>query len=336
VGKTALAQAFGEAAACLNPAGDPFDACGTCDSCRRAAAGQQPEIAIVRPAGEQTQIWQFWDRDNKPAGLLQHTLTFAPSTGRRRVYIIERADTLTESAANSLLKVLEEPPPYALFILLTPHASRMLPTVLSRAQMIRLSPSPVADLTLHLEGQLGLPPERARTIAAYAEGRTGTALRMARDPAVETEIAAVVELAEGLGAAGMLGSLRQSENIRKVAGALKALSETDAEPADKGKSDASDDGEGASKERVGRKQVGIALDLLGAVFRDVLALAFCGEDAPVVHSQHRARLVALSRKGTPDRWMTALDTLLAARRRLDQNAGIPLLTDWVAVRIAAQ
>src|SRR5213593_1520947 len=57
VGKTALAQAFATAAACLRPRTDPFDGCGECDSCRRALAGRQPEIVLVPPAGDQTQIW---------------------------------------------------------------------------------------------------------------------------------------------------------------------------------------------------------------------------------------------------------------------------------------
>src|SRR5438874_346402 len=67
VGKGALARAVAQSAACLNPCHDPFDACGACDSCKRAEAGAQPEIITVVPAGEQMQIWQFWDRENRPA-----------------------------------------------------------------------------------------------------------------------------------------------------------------------------------------------------------------------------------------------------------------------------
>src|SRR5258708_38767343 len=104
VGKTTLSLAFGAAAACLRPRPDPFDACGECDSCRRAAVGAQPEIVLIAPAGDQTQIWQFWDRDGKPPGALQHSLHYGPVIGRDRVYIIARADSLNEPAANSLLK----------------------------------------------------------------------------------------------------------------------------------------------------------------------------------------------------------------------------------------
>ena len=68
VGKGAVARAFAQAAACLTPIPHPFDACGVCDSCRRAETGIQPELITVVPAGEQMQIWQFWDRDkSRPA-----------------------------------------------------------------------------------------------------------------------------------------------------------------------------------------------------------------------------------------------------------------------------
>jgi DNA polymerase-3 subunit delta' len=335
VGKTALAMAFAEAAACLSPQKDPFESCGKCDSCRLARSGQQPEILLISPPGEQTQIWQFWDRDGKPQGALQHTLQFAPSIGKRRVYIIERADTLTESAANSLLKVLEEPPPYALFILLTPHAARMLPTVLSRSQIIRLAPAPVRELAAYLASELDLPLERAQTLAAYAEGRTGTALRLARSTAVEAEIQRILELAEALASSAPLSALKLGEGIRKTASSLKALTETDsAVSGDKTKVDApAEDGEPASKERVGRKSLGVVIDLLAAAYRDLLALRLCGSDAGIVHGEYRERLAEIAERGAPERWMACLETLLLARRRVDQNAGIPLLTDWLAVKL---
>ena len=157
IGKGALSRAMAKAAACLNPTSDPADSCGICDSCRRLETGTQPEIQTILPAGEQTQIWQFWERDSRPdSGLLTRTLNYAPIVGRRRVYIIERAETLTESAANSLLKVLEEPPPYVLFILSAPHPARVLPTIVSRSQMIRLIPAVKQDLARYLTATFNL------------------------------------------------------------------------------------------------------------------------------------------------------------------------------------
>jgi DNA polymerase III subunit delta' len=336
VGKTSLAMAFAQAAACLRPIPDPFDACGECDSCRRTLAGRQPEINLISPAGDQTQIWQFWDRDNKPGGILQHTLPFAPTIGRRRVYILERADTLNEAAANSLLKVLEEPPPYALFILLAPHAARMLPTILSRSQLVRLTPAPVPHLTRFLQQTVGLDEGRARTMAAYAEGRTGTALRLARNAAVQEEIGRAVALAQELVDAPPLRALRLAEGIRKLASGLKAHADTDTatpEPTSAGPAANEESGEPTSKEKVGRRQLGLVLELLSACYRDLLALRLGGPDAPIIHGDRRPELSRLAETRPAESWMQCLEALLLARRRVDQNASIPLLTDWLALKL---
>jgi len=348
VGKTALAYAFAEAAACLTPRRDPFDACGACESCRRALKGAQPEIVLIPPAGDQTQIWQFWDRDNRPDGILTHTLPFAPTIGRRRVYIIERADTLNEAAANSLLKVLEEPPPYVLFLLLSPHAARMLPTILSRCQIVRLTPAPVTALSAYLENTLGTGAEWARTYAAYAEGRAGAALRLARNPAVEAEIARALDFAETIPVAPPLRALQIAEATRKLASGLKALAEAEtgmpppAPPlnvpsleggARSGESGGEENGEPVAKERVGRRQLGLVLDLLSAFYRDLLALRLGGPQAPILHGERRDRLIVLAGGQPPERWIACLEALLLARRRVDQNASLPLLTDWLAMEL---
>lgn len=345
VGKTALALAFAQAAACLDPRQNPFDACGECESCRRLETGTHPEVHVIAPAGEQTQIWQFWDRDNRPPGVLQHTLNYSPAIGRKRVYIIERADTLNESAANSLLKALEEPPPYALFILLSPHAARMLPTILSRSQLIRLTPSPVSALAAHLVKSMDIDPDRAWTIAACSEGRIGAALRLARSPAVETEIAKLVDLAETIAEGTPIRALKIGESIRKLATGLKALAETDSGGAppfppltkggEGGGATPSEDSEAAPKERVGRRQLGIVLEMLATVYRDLAALSLGGDQAEIVHGARRASLAAAARNRPPQWWMSGIEALLAARRRVDQNASIPLLTDWLAMRLTS-
>ena len=168
-GKRTAAQALAQAAACTNPVLTPFDACGECESCRRAQTGAHPDIVTIGPAGEQIQIGQLWDRQGKHgSGVLSRTLSYAPVVGKRRVYIIEKADRLSEAAANSLLKVLEEPPPYALFILLAPHPARVLPTVLSRCQVIRLAAVTRSELASYLPEAAGLDPDRAATVAAYS------------------------------------------------------------------------------------------------------------------------------------------------------------------------
>ena len=326
VGKGALARAFGQAVACLTPRHAPFDSCGVCDSCRRMQTGTQPEIVAIYPAGEQMQIWQFWDRDNKPQGILSHTLNFAPQIGKRRVYIIEQAETLNESAANSLLKVLEEPPPYALFILLATHPARVLPTIVSRSQVIRLRPCRTEDLAKYLRDTLTIEPERALMLAAYAEGRIGQAMQMANNPRVGEEIARVLDFAEQIPQAPRIRALRIAEQIRKLAAQTKAL--VGEEPA----GDSDEEG-GTGKERAGRRQQGAVFDLLIAFYRDLLTLGAGAGSVHVVNQDRVQTLSRLAKVSPPDRWMRCLDALLLARRRLDANANVALVTEVLAMTL---
>ena len=329
-GKSAAAQAFAQAAACLSPTHSPFDACGDCDSCRRAESGAHPDILTVRPAGEQVQIWQLWDRQGRQSpGVLSRTLAFAPVIGRRRVYIIEKADRLNESAANSLLKSLEEPPPYALFLLLAPHPARVLPTILSRSQIVRLRAVSTADLAAYLEQTRKLEPDRAAMMAAYSEGRVGQAVTLASAPAIGEEINRILDFAESLPNAPAYRSLKAAEQMRKLAAQTKALlGEEPVEPADTADADA-----GAAKEKTGRRQFAAVIDLLVTFYRDLLALRVGAGTEALVHRDRSESLARLAPYGGPERWTGSLDSLLLARRRLDANANIALVTEILMMNL---
>jgi DNA polymerase-3 subunit delta' len=335
VGKGALARAFAQALACTRPRLSPFDACGECESCRRMETDTQPEVITVQPAGDQMQIWQFWDRDNRPTrGVLSHTLNYAPSIGAKRVYIIERADTLNEAAANSLLKVLEEPPPYALFVLLAPHAARVLPTIASRSQMIRVNAMPRQELTAYLQERLGVEPERATMLAAYSEGRIGQAVQLARSPNAVDEIAKVLDFAEGLAQAPRVRALRLAEQMRKLSGQIKALlGEEPAASADSAGGDDDDAAAPTGKEKTGRRQLATIFDLLVVFYRDLLTLRVGGSPEAVINTDRLRRLTQLAQAGEPERWMRCLNALLLARRRLDANANIALVTEVLAMKL---
>jgi DNA polymerase-3 subunit delta' len=327
VGKGALARAFAQAACCLSPTSDPFDSCGACASCRRADSGAQPEIVTIAPAGEWLLIGQFWDREGKPGtGALSHALSYAPVIGRRRVFIIERAETLTESAANSLLKVLEEPPPYVVFILLAPNTARILPTIVSRSQMVRIQPAPVERLADYLTEAHDVELDRAALIAAYSEGRVGQAVTLARAPAVSTEIAQVLDFAESIPGARPVRALRIAEQMRKLSAQLKAVVALEPDSA-------ASTGESAPPDRAGREQLAALFDLLLAFYRDLLALRVGGQAERIVNRNRLERLRALAQLGEPTRWTRAMDDILLARRRLDANANVALVTEGLAMAL---
>jgi len=337
VGKTSLALAFARAATCRTPRLDPFDACGVCDSCRRADAGAHPEICCVAPAGEFTQIWQFWDRPGRPAGVLSSTLNFAPVIGVRRVYIVERADTLMEPAANSLLKTLEEPPRYAVFVLLAPHPARVLPTIVSRAQTLRLAPAPADQLCRYLRSTADLDAERAASLAAWSEGCTGTALRLARSPQEIARLQDALSFALSVPSSRPLAALRIGERIRKLATEVGQPSPAGTTGEDVG---AADDSEGSGppsggKERMQRGALGFVLDILITAYRDLLAASTAGGEARLVHVTHRDEILRVARTRPPVAWAADIETLTEARRWVDQMVSLPALADWLSVRLGA-
>lgn len=125
---TALAQALN----CLSPvdSGDARDACGMCAACRRIARGVHPDVvSVVRDDKGRVNVEQVRDVIDR--------VGFRPFEGRRRVVVIDEADTMLAPAQSALLKVLEEPPPSSVFVLVTSRPDLLLPTVHSRCPRLR-------------------------------------------------------------------------------------------------------------------------------------------------------------------------------------------------------
>lgn len=131
-GKRLTAIATAQAINCLLPRGEgeSYDACGTCAACTRIARGAHPDVVIVEP-GDSGSIKIEQVRD------VIERAGYRPFEGRRRVVIVNDADAMASSPQNALLKVLEEPPPSSVFILVTARPDMLLPTVQSRCQRLR-------------------------------------------------------------------------------------------------------------------------------------------------------------------------------------------------------
>jgi DNA polymerase-3 subunit delta' len=131
-GKRQTAVATAQAINCLSPRGEgeSFDACGTCAACTHIERGIHPDVVIVEP-GDSGSI------KIEPIRDVIERAGYRPFEGRRRVVIINDADAMASSPQNALLKILEEPPPSSVFILVTARPDMLLPTVQSRCQRVR-------------------------------------------------------------------------------------------------------------------------------------------------------------------------------------------------------
>lgn len=170
-GKKTLAWTF---AAALNCEGrrEEWDGepCGDCRSCRKLLTGNHPDVQLVKPDGSRLKVEQMRElrRDNARR----------PYEARHKVFIVDQAELLTDEAANSLLKTLEEPPGPAVFILLTAYPARLLPTIRSRCAALKLASLPESVLAEALVRE-GWAEEPARAAAALAGGSLGRAREIA-------------------------------------------------------------------------------------------------------------------------------------------------------------
>ena len=146
--------AFGLAASLIDPANG--------DGARRVLDNKHPDLHLFQPAGATFKVDQVRD--------LVREISMRPFEGARRVFILDRVEAMTEAAANTLLKPLEEPQPSLSWILVTTQRARVLPTIASRCQPVRFHPLDDATLRSVLTRELGVDAARAKDLAALSGG----------------------------------------------------------------------------------------------------------------------------------------------------------------------
>lgn len=174
VGRRTLALQFAQALNCLQPPA-PGDFCGVCRTCRQIAAMQHSDLSIVQAEKEGGVLKVENIRD------VQHVLSLLPYESRYRVALFLRFQEANPSAQNALLKTLEEAPRKVILLLTADSAESLLPTIVSRCEVLRLRPMPLKRLQSELE-QKEINPEDAHLLAHLSGGRLGYALRLKDDP----------------------------------------------------------------------------------------------------------------------------------------------------------
>lgn len=173
VGRLTAARAFAQALLC---SGGGDDACGRCLACRKVQDGAHPDLRVISPGGR-TET----GAERRAVGIeqireLKREASYPPYEARWKVFIVEDAEAMRAEAANSLLKILEEPPAGIVIILIAESAAGVLPTLVSRSQIVRFSFVPASEIARALTERTGVPATRARYLAALSGGRVGVAV----------------------------------------------------------------------------------------------------------------------------------------------------------------
>ena len=174
VGRRTLALRFAQALNCPDPT-EPGVPCGACRTCRQIEAMQQADLHVVQADIEGGILKVENIRD------LQHVLALTPYESNYRVALLLRFEEANESTQNALLKTLEEPNPRVVILATAENTEKLLPTIVSRCEVLRLRPVAPDVLAAALQ-ERGVDAQEADLLAHVSGGRPGAALRMHTDP----------------------------------------------------------------------------------------------------------------------------------------------------------
>jgi len=295
VGKRRFATALAQSLLCVQPDRQPLDPCGQCRSCTMLLAGNHPDLIVVAKPADRAEIplaLLLGEKEQRMREGLCHDISLKPYMGGRKVAIIDDADTLNEEGANALLKTLEEPPPRSVLILIGTSADKQLPTIRSRAQLVRFNPLPEDTVARLLMQDHGVgDPATAAQLASLSGGSLERALALANEAIAEMRSQLLAELAQSSFDAALLS--------KSVLDFVEAAGK-----------------DAASKRARMRQLVEFACDFYRQLIRAQAGLATTG-DAELLATVDRL----LTRDGgNAERWLTRADACVETLEYIDRNA----------------
>jgi DNA polymerase-3 subunit delta' len=333
IGKLHTARVFAAALNC--PAGGD----GTCDTCRRILRGVHPDVHLVVPEGDNLLV--------EDVRAVREEASRTHHEAKTAVFILDEADRMTEAAANALLKVLEEPPPEVVFVLVVRSVEALVGTVPSRARTLPFVSLSLAELTAALGDDLQLGPDQTAWAAAASHGRLGRARALLTEEATRTRRSTVLDLTERLASGQPSDALAAAATVVSIADEVAAAAKLrqEREVAELEEAFGTGRGTGALRKRLEtrhRRELrrvrfdairDSLADLLGA-YRDIALLSPApdGEaggsargEAPLVHPDKAGAFTRLAAKIDPATALRAATAIEEADRRLAIGAA-PLLT----------
>ena len=184
-GRSSIAVAFAQALVC------PNQGCGACNECQSAATGGHPDVEVIRTEGLSIKVEEIRE--------LLTRVAWAPSMGGWRVVVMEDSDRLTESAANSLLKAIEEPGTRTVWLLCAPTLHDVLPTIRSRCRHLQLRTPSIDAVRQVLIKRDNISPTMADFAARVSQGHIGRAKYLANNELVRSNRKVIMQLPLQLG-----------------------------------------------------------------------------------------------------------------------------------------
>ncbi len=288
-GKEFIARVFAMALQCEKGGAEP---CGECHSCKQALSNNQPDIIFV--SHEKPNTIGVDDIRRQING----DIDIKPYSSPRKIYIINEGEKMKVQAQNALLKTLEEPPEYVVFLILTTNVDALLPTILSRCVVLNMKPVADAKVKKYLMEELGVPDYKANICVAFARGNIGKAKMLASSEEFEKVKEEAVTLVKYI----------KDMEINEIVKAIKKITEY--------KFDVND-----------------YLDILSAWYRDVLLFKATKDVNSLIFKEEIQQIMRVSDRSTYEGIENIVNALQQAKRRLDANVNFELTMELLLLTV---
>ena len=288
-GKEFIARVFAMALQCEKGEVEP---CGECHSCKQALGNNQPDIVYVSHEKPNTiGVEDIRTQINGDIGV-------KPYSSPYKIYIMNEGEKMTVQAQNALLKTLEEPPEYAVILILTTQVEALLPTILSRCVVLNMKPVSDALVKKYLMEELAVPDYKANICVAFARGNIGKAKLLASSEEFEKVKDEAITLVKYI----------NDMEINEIVKAIKKISEY--------KFDVND-----------------YLDILSVWYRDVLLFKATKDVNSLIFKEEIQQIMRVSDRSTYEGIETIVHALQQAKRRLEANVNFDLTMELLLLTI---
>ena len=288
-GKEFIAKVFAMALQCEKKEAEP---CQECHSCKQALSDNHPDI--IRVTHEKPNTISVDDIRAQ----VNNDVAIKPYSGSYKIYIINEAEKMTPQAQNAILKTLEEPPEYAVILLLTTNVNSLLPTILSRCVVLNMKS--VADelVRKYLMEQLQVPDYKAEVCVAFARGNIGKAKALASSEDFENVKAEALSL---------LKYIKDME-LSEIIAAIKRITEY-------------------------KLEINDYLDICAIWYRDVLLFKATNDVNHLVFREEIQSLRKIAQRSSYEGIEKIIEALDTAKHRLDANVNFELTMELLMLTI---
>lgn len=289
-GKEFVARTFGMALQCENRQGT--EPCQECHSCKQALSFNHPDIIFL--THEKPNTISVDDIRSQING----DVAIKPYSGARKIYIINEGEKMTVQAQNALLKTLEEPPEYAVILILTTNVNSMLPTILSRCVVLNMKPVKDEQIKKFLMESMEIPSYKADICTAFARGNVGKARMLAKSEEFDKVKEEAVTLLKYIG----------EMEINEIVAAIKKITEY-------------------------QFDINDYMDILSIWYRDVLLFKATHDANHLIFREEIQYISKVADKSTYEGIEKIIEALDKSKQRLSANVNFDLTMELLLLTI---